>query len=880
MSDFDKEKDYDLDYFNSKRDDSNNGDLMPGDSLNSDEGFDLNAFSKQSDIINDEQFDFNSATDDAQEEVDFSSYGKKQGEIKKETRKKNTKAKKTKAKKIVGICLKVFVSIMLIGIITGCLVVGAFAIYVFNFVDDKVYEDLDEMSLGFTTTIYVENKESGEYEPYRVLHGEENRQWVDFEKMPDNLLNAFVAVEDQRFRDHQGVDWKRTVAAFANMFVDLYSSNQGGSTITQQLVKNITGDDKQTPMRKIREIMRARYLEDNYEKDTILECYLNTICLGGGVYGVEVASKYYFGKSTDQLTLVECASLASLAKEPEKYRPDKNPQFNKERRDLVLKLMYDQGYITKEVYEESIATDIEIVADASVKNQNQVNSYFVDALIEEVIDRLVDEYGMDESYASKNVYNGGYKIYCTLDPEIQTVLEEEYSKTDTYFKLTSKKSGKRVQSAMTIMDYEGHIVGIVGGSGEKTENRAYNRATMSFRQPGSTMKPLAAYSQAIQKNIIHFSSIAEDKAIEGYYLSGGAGPKNSYGYYEGSMTVAEALERSTNTIPCRLIKQMGVETTYYYLKNNLGINSLDSAQDMNLSSLGLGGTYTGISTTQSAAAFAVFGNLGTYYEPTTFVLMTDQHDKTILKQKDGVAAIDENTATIMNRMLQNVVYGERGTAKAIASFSDDIKCYAKTGTSSDVYDSWLAGGTPYYVGSCWFGYDEQEQLNNSTLAKTMWKNVMKRIHKDLEPIEFTESEFITDRYYCKSTGLLATDACESVAVGCYKTNYSLPAVCTAHPGEVLPEIKDETEEGETGEGTESEGGNTSDGTGSKPSTDTSSDASSSSNTSSNTSSVVSDVSSSLDASSSKPSTESTSSAPTASTPSDSGAEPQTTGAEP
>ncbi len=853
MNDFDKEKDYDLDYFNShKKNDSDNADLMPGENLNSDDSFDLNAFSKQSDIVGEEPFVVQD--DDSSAEVSFSDYGKKQGEIKKESRKKMQKATKTKVKKGVFLGLKILFSLMLIGIITGCLVVGAFAIYVFNFVDDTVHEDLDQMSLGFTTTIYVEDKESGEFVEYQRLHGEENRIWVDFEKMPNNLLNAFVAVEDQHFREHQGVDWKRTVAAFANMFVDLYSSNQGGSTITQQLVKNITGDNKQTPMRKIREIMRARYLEDNYEKDTILECYLNTICLGGGIYGVEVASNYYFGKTTSELTLVECAALASLAKEPERYRPDRNPEINHERRNTVLRLMKEQGYISEDVYQTSKVTDIDIVANESAKNNNKVNSYFVDALIEEVIDRLVSEHGMDETYASKNFYNGGYKIYCTLDPEIQTILEEEYAKTDKYFTLTSKETGKHVQSAMTIMDYEGHIVGIVGGSGEKTDNRAYNRATMAYRQPGSTMKPLASYSQAIQKNIINFSSMLDDKPIDGYYPGGGAGPRNSYGYYDGLMTVAEALERSTNTIPCHLVRQIGTRATYYYLQNNLGVNSLDSVEDNNLSSLGLGGTYTGITTTQSAAAFAVFGNLGTYYEPTTIVKMTDQHDKVILKEKGGIAAIDENTATIMNHLLQNVVYGERGTAKTVASFSKELKCYAKTGTTSDVYDSWLAGGTPYYVGSCWFGYDQQEKLNNANLAKTMWKNVMERVHKGLEPKEFVDSEFVTHRYYCQSTGLLATDACEHKAEGWYKTNYSLPVACTAHPGELLPVVGYVPPEGET----TPDSGNGSGGTASKPDSTTSS---SQNSTTSNTGSS--------EVTSTETSSGTTSSQPDASKPSDS-----------
>ncbi len=841
MDDFDKNKEYDLDYFNDKKnsDDASKKDLMPGDNISDDDSFDLNAFKKPKDVDDDSLNldDFG----EKDEEVDLTSFGKKQGEIKKEDRKKSHDAKKQKVKKGIFLGLKIFASIMLIGIITGCLVVGAFAIYVFNFVDDTVHEDLDELALGFTTTIYVEDETSGEYVEYQRLHGEENRIWVDFENMPENLKNAFVAVEDQRFRDHQGVDWKRTVGAFVNMFIDLYSSNQGGSTITQQLVKNLTNDNKQTPMRKIREIMRARYLEENYEKDTILECYLNTICLGGGIYGVEVASNYYFGKSTNELTLVECASLACIVKEPERYRPDRHPEKNKERRGTVLRLMKEQKYISEDVYKEAIATDIEIVADESAKNSDTVNSYFIDAVIEEVIDRLVEEYGMDKSYASKNFYNGGYKIYCTLKPEIQTVLEEEYAKMDKYFYVTNKKTGKHVQSAMTVMDYEGHIVGIVGGAGDKTENRGLNRATMSYRQPGSTIKPVATYSQAIQKNLIHYSSLVVDEPLDKYYPNGGAGPRNAHGYYEGPIIAAYALERSVNTIPCHLIKKMGVESTYYYLANNFGIDNLDGANDMNLSSLGLGGMTHGITTTQSAAAFAVFGNLGTYYKPTTITLMTDQRDKVILKQESGIAAIDENTATIVNHMLQGVVYGENGTGRGAASFSDTIKCYGKTGTATGANDCWFAGGTPYYVGSCWYGYDDPATVSPGSLARVMWTAVMKRIHKNLEPKEFVDSEFTTNRYYCKSTGLLATDKCTEIGEGWYKTNYSLPAVCTEHPGEVRPVVGAEPvvpEGGTAGDGSTS-GANGTSSTASTSSTGDSTDQTSQPTTSSAGSTTVS-----------------------------------------
>ncbi|MBQ1183420.1 MAG: transglycosylase domain-containing protein, partial [Clostridia bacterium] len=277
MSNPENNKDYDLNYFSSGKDKDlvDNNNLMPGDDFNDEVEFDINAFTKQSDEVNSETFDLTDETD-LNNDVSLESFKDTRSFIKRFTEKKLTKESKLKIKHYSKIIGKALLSLMLIGVITGCLVVGAFAIYVFNYVDDKVYEDLDEMSLGFTTTIYAPDTKTGEFVEYKRLHGEENRIWVEFDKMPEDLKNAFVAIEDKRFRQHQGVDWKRTVAAFANMFVDLYSSNQGGSTITQQLVKNITGDNKQTPMRKIREIMRARYLEGEYHKDTILECYLNT----------------------------------------------------------------------------------------------------------------------------------------------------------------------------------------------------------------------------------------------------------------------------------------------------------------------------------------------------------------------------------------------------------------------------------------------------------------------------------------------------------------------------------------------------------------------------------------------------------------------------
>ena len=316
---------------------------------------------------------------------------------------KKTKRKGKRKERILRAVLTVF----LVGIITVSIVISAFLLYAFTMVDGSMDENLDDLKLNFTTTIYADDG-NGNYSEYQRLHGQFNRIWVNYDKdkaksgditydgIPQNLVNAFVAIEDKRFMDHNGVDWKRTFAAFANMFLHFYSSNQGGSTITQQLVKNLTGDTSQRPSRKIREIMRARYIENHYVKETIIECYLNTIAMGHGTYGVEVAANYYFGKNVKDLTLTECACLAAITKSPTYYAPDDHPEENKKRRNTVLWEMYDQGYITREQYEKAKEEDINLVASKEALKENENNTYFVDALIDQVIADLMDKYGYEK----------------------------------------------------------------------------------------------------------------------------------------------------------------------------------------------------------------------------------------------------------------------------------------------------------------------------------------------------------------------------------------------------------------------------------------------------------------------------------------------------
>ncbi len=712
----------------------------------------------------------------------------------------------------------------------------------------EIVDNIKNYKLNMTSIIYVKNN-NGDWEEYQRIHGDENRIWVDIEQIPKQLIDAFVSIEDQRFYKHSGIDWKRTAGAFVNYlpFIDIYSSNQGGSTLTQQLIKNITSDNDKSAMRKVREIGRAFLIEKMIDKTTILEAYLNTISLGNGICGVQVAANYYFNKNVNQLTLVECASLAAITKNPSAYNPMTKPEGNKKRREDVLFKMYELEKISEKEYIDAITAEIVIDKTQQQDFEIPINNYFVDALISDVIDDLSVKYNCSTDTASAMLYNGGYKIYATLDTNIQNTMEKVYINQKKYFtQKSSKDKSVNVQSAMTIMDYNGNVLGIVGGVGEKTVNRGLNRAVDSPRQPGSTMKPLGVYVQAIDNGYASYSTMIEDKPIEKYYKDGKKGPKEWYGYYAGNMTVAKALERSANTIPCWLLKDhIGLESSYNFLTRKLGLRHLVN-EDKNLASLALGGCQYGITTTESAAAYAVFGNGGKYYEPTTYTKILDINDNIILQPNAGEQVIKETTATVMNKMLQNVVYGSQGTGKGIASYSK-MKAYAKTGTSSESKDLWMVAGTPYYIGSVWYGFDQPENVHNGGAAAKVWRDIMAEIHKDLEVKEFEFSDEIIEAKYCNITGKLAVPSCYSKSVGYFVPGVQIETCKGGHPA---PEPEEVTPQESSDVATSSD--NNSSTTSSNNSSAVSSEENISSNESDNTSSEAqsSEISSDVSQSSS------------------------------
>lgn len=605
----------------------------------------------------------------------------------------------------------------------------------------KIVSNIRNLELNMTSIVYAKN-ENGKWQEYKRIHGDENRIWISLKKVPKNLQNAFIAIEDENFLKHGGVDWKRTFLAVANEFLKFSSVEFGGSTITQQLIKNITADNARDYSRKIREIIRALTVETELDKNEILEAYLNTIALGSGINGVQVAANYYFSKELDELTLAECASIAAITKNPSRYSPAINMKENIYRRKVVLTKMYELGYITKEEYDKAYTEEVKLDFSQKEHLDSEINNYFVDTLIQNVITDLAEKYNCDEKIASQMFYNGGFKIYATVNTNIQSIMEKTYTNQNRYFYETRRNEAgerERVQSAMTILDYKGHIVGIMGGAGEKTVNRGLNRAYNVPRQPGSTMKPIGVYAQIIEKDICDYTTTVLDEPIKNYYGYKKPGPKEWFGEYLGKVPLNYALRHSMNAVPVRLLDKVGIDNSYKFLTKKLNLKHLTKA-DKNASSLALGGCTYGITPTESAAAFAIFGNGGMYYTPTTYYKVVDIDGNVVLEPPKGKRAIGEDTATIMNHLLREVVYKEGGTGRSIGGFNYRMKCYAKTGTSSDTKDSWLVGGTPYYIGSVWYGFDHNYRVYNTSAAKGIWRDIMREIHQGLEIKEFEDSE--------------------------------------------------------------------------------------------------------------------------------------------
>ncbi len=633
----------------------------------------------------------------------------------------------------VGICMIVFVG------------------YMFS-LDSRVDIEVEAMKLNYSSIVYYLDENGNEHE-FERLYDSQNRTWVDLEDMPVHLKNAAIAIEDHRFEKHHGVDWTRTLSASANLFFK-FKSDYGASTITQQLVKNLTGDNQDSVKRKLQEIMRALYLERHYNKDTIIEMYLNTIYLGEGCYGVGTAAQTYYGKNVSELSIAESAALVGITNLPTYYNPYINPDNNKDRRTTIINRMYELDMISKEERDAANAEELVFNTEKRKSAATAVQSYFVDQIIEDLIDDLVEERGYSENVAVRTIYSGGLKIYATVNPKIQAEMDKIFENESVF----PKYSGKvQPECAMIMLDPEnGDVVAMRGGRGVKTGARILNRATQTKRPPGSSIKPISVYAPAIEYGIITPFSVEDDAPIS--VLNDGAYPKNETRTYSGRITINEAVKQSINTVSMRTLEKLSIERSYNFLTANLGVTSLSKKGDQNLAPLSLGQLTNGITALEMAAAYVPFANGGTYYEPRTYTKVLDSDGNVILeKEVHSTKAMSKKTATYISYMLQNVVTGGTGT---YAKLDRGMPAAAKTGTSNNDEDRWFVGFTPYYVGAAWFGYDQPKYISKSlSPALTVWKRVMNAAHAELPVKNFDNDSDFQFVNVCSCSGLLPSEAC-------------------------------------------------------------------------------------------------------------------------
>ncbi len=685
-----------------------------------------------------------------------------------------------KTKKGFKILGRSLLSIFLVLTLTICIVAAFLTIYVLrSFNDDDYSLSIDKESLDYTSIVYALDK-NGEYAESERIWAGENRIWVDFEKIPQNMKDAVVAVEDKRFNDHNGVDWGRTAFAFVNMFVKFYDTEFGASTITQQLVKNLTGANEHRIERKIKEILYAVNLEKNYHKDEILEAYLNVMPLDQNLNGVQAASKAYFNKDVSELTLAECACLAAITQQPTYYGPYRNEENNKTRRNMILGMMLEQGYITQEEHDEAVNAQLTFAREEFKSEVNSYQSYYVDQVILDVINDLVDQKGYSKTYAREVVYYQGIKIYTPMDIEMQARLEEQFVTQAAFPKVNGAVSP---QSAMAIVGLDGKVQALVGGLGEKKGDLLFNRATSALRQPGSTMKPISIYGLSLEKGLINWSTIMADKQI---VLPGNTVISNYYSGYLGNMPVEYALQRSVNTIPVQLSQTLTPRESYNFLTDKLGMTSLVESRkvgtkvlsDINISPMSLGGLTDGVSPLELASAYQIFANGGYYNKPITYVRVEDSEGNVILENKSNPErVISEETAIIMNKMLQRVCTGKYGTGLAAKL---NMETGGKTGTTNDKKDIWFVGLTPYNVSAIWYGYDTPKSLTGiSVSTPRLWKNVMTKVMAGKPYKEFITSDKVIEATYCVESGLLASAGCTNTEIGYYAKN-ELPSVCSTH----------------------------------------------------------------------------------------------------
>ena len=579
--------------------------------------------------------------------------------------------------------------------------------------------------------------------------------YVSYQELPEHVKAAFVTIEDKRFYEHRGVDWYRTVGAAANYLLG-FSKSFGASTVTQQLVKNLTGNNEQTLRRKLQEILYAIDLEKKMDKSQILELYLNVIHFAEQCDGIGAAAEHYFSKSVSALSVSEGATLAAIINNPSYYNPIRNPEHNLQRRNLILEEMYRQGAIGEEVYRESIASPLGL----AVKEYkgNGISSWYADMVIEDVVEGLCREHGMSRSAAVSLVRSGGLRIDVAMEESMQEEIEEYYQTLT----LPKNEQGEMAQSALIAIDNKtGDILGVAGGIGKKSGSLIQSFATQTLRPPGSALKPLSVYAPALELGLIQWSSVFDDVPVRYDYDGQKTWPHNSYGSYRGLTDVAQAIADSTNTISVEILKKVGLRRSFSYVKDRFGIKSLYESgkiSDCGEAALGLGQLHYGVTLRELATAYTAFADLGSYHPSRSYYRVLDQEGNILLANPDqSEVVMSQGNAAVMTKMLQGVV--KKGTASAL-TLDREIACAGKTGTTSGDADRWFIGYTPEIVCGVWCGYAYPAPLSGKNACLRIWDDVMHRlstIRGGKKSFEVPSSLVCVS--YCRDSGKIPCEAC-------------------------------------------------------------------------------------------------------------------------
>lgn len=675
---------------------------------------------------------------------------------------------------------KLLFTLFSIGAVAGIIAVSSIAIYLFALASEPTGIDLEAKSLNQTSFIYVQD-EKGEFKEYQTLYSTENRIWVDNQDIPEAMKEAIVAIEDKRFPEHKGVDWKRTFAAVGSLLTG--TDSYGGSTITQQLIKNTTGDNEVSIKRKLREICTALKLEQEYTKDQILEAYLNVVNFGNSCQGVESAAQLYFDKSIKDCSIAECAAIAGITQNPSKWNPLMYPENNKIRRDIIINEMYSQEKITKAEYEQAkkdsenmtfVGYQDDDEEDEEDEDTGYVQNWYIDELFYDAQRDLAQYYNISKDAASEKLYTEGLRIYCAMDERAQTMIEEAAVNID-------KSSDSDLQIGMTLMGFDGRVIATVGSSNKKTEALSWSRAYDSSLQPGSSIKPVVVYPLAIEKKLINFSSVLPDKPLEKYELDDYGnyvqGPNNHYGYYKGDVLLPDAIEISSNATVAQVMDmdEMGPQEAYKQAVTNMGFAHLHEDDAYNAGGLSIGGLRGGVTVREMASAFTYMGNGGLYYQPYTYYYITDSEGNIIIDNRDAVPkrAYSPETAGIMNRLLHynvnNSVTTRAGTTKI-----GDWDIIGKTGTTDGGKDSWFCGLSPYASLAVWTGFDDPHRISDTSVSTRTWRKVMSAYLEGMEHKEYNLPSTLTKAQYNPYTGLIvSTDDLSGQYIG-YYTEDNMP----------------------------------------------------------------------------------------------------------